>query len=225
MIREYDGPLDLLLEEVRRQNVAIEDIAMAPMVARFLEYVRSAAELNLSLDMEWLYVAATLIQWKSRCLLPGERQADPVRDELVKQLQAHRRLAADVLSEHQSIENKMLPRAAEPATSLPPESAFTTVWDLMQQARDLARWAEQHREDRRRWRESFGIEKDEVTVAEMMQYLRERLAAGQTDGLRLLADQKTLAQQSCLFLGMLELARRQEIEIEQNELFGQICLR
>ena len=223
-IREYDGPLDLLLDEVRRQNVAIEDIAMAPIVGRFLEYVRSAAGRNLNLDMEWLHMAATLIQWKSRALLPGERQADPVREELVRQLQAHRRLAAEALGELQDVEDKRLPRAAEAATSLPPEPSFTTVWDLMQQARDLARWAERHGEDRRRWRESFGVEQDEVTVGGMMEHLRGRLAAGERDGVRLLEEQKTVARRSCLFLGMLEMARRGEMQIEQNEAFGEILL-
>ena len=54
-VEAFEGPLDLLLEEVRQQNVAIEKIAMAPIVARFLEYVRTAAERNLNLDIEWLH--------------------------------------------------------------------------------------------------------------------------------------------------------------------------
>src|SRR6185312_13971154 len=99
---QFEGPLDLLLDEVRRQNVAIETIAMAPIVARFLEYVRAAAERSLNLDMEWLHMAATLIHWKSRSLLPpeagGQAQADPIRDGLVQQLLAHRRQAAQELA-------------------------------------------------------------------------------------------------------------------------------
>src|SRR5437764_8172957 len=87
---EFAGPFDLLLDEVRRQNVAIENIAMAPMVARFLHYVDTAAERNLNLDIEWLYMAATLIHWKSRSLLTrvygGQAQPDPIREELVEQL-------------------------------------------------------------------------------------------------------------------------------------------
>src|SRR5437660_11492816 len=85
---QFEGPLDLLLDEVRRQNVAIENIAMAPIVARFLEYVATAAERNLNLDIEWLYMAATLIHWKSRSLLPrdveGDPQKDLIRDDLVQ---------------------------------------------------------------------------------------------------------------------------------------------
>ena len=78
-VEEFEGPLDLLLDEVRRQNVAIEKIAMAPIVARFLEYVRTAAERNLNLDIEWLHMAATLIHWKSRSLLPADATGEPQR--------------------------------------------------------------------------------------------------------------------------------------------------
>ena len=88
--------------------MAIEKIAMAPIVARFLEYVRTAAERNLNLDIEWLHMAATLIHWKSRSLLPrdasGEPQADPIRDDLVQQLLAHRKQAAEELARRRSLE-------------------------------------------------------------------------------------------------------------------------
>ena len=53
--RDFEGPLDLLLDEVRRQNVEIDKIAMAPMVSRFLEYMGTAAERNLNLDIDWLH--------------------------------------------------------------------------------------------------------------------------------------------------------------------------
>ena len=93
-----ERPLDWLLEAVRQQEVAIKDLAMAPLVARFFEfeYVETAASRNLDLDIEWLLMAATLIQWKSLSLLPGGQRvaADPIRDELVRQLAVHRKEAA-----------------------------------------------------------------------------------------------------------------------------------
>ncbi len=60
--REFEGPLDLLLDEVRRQNVAIERIQMAPLVAHFLGYVQTARERDLNLEIEWLHTASILIQ-------------------------------------------------------------------------------------------------------------------------------------------------------------------
>lgn len=234
---EFEGPLDLLLDEVRRQNVAIENIAMAPIVARFLEYVRSASERHLNLDIEWLHMAATLIHWKSRALLPQELTGDPqknlIRDELVRQLLAYRKDAADELARRRSVEETRFSRATaiehelrnESSPANPEEPSFVSVWDLIQQARDLARWIEQQREDRHRWCESFGVE-DNVTVNEMMDYIRDRLATedGGLDGIGLLESQDPGVRRSCLFLAMLEMARERQIEIQQNEVFGPMWL-
>ena len=202
-LREFDGPLDLLLEEVRRQKVAIEEIAMAPLVARYLEYVRRAAGENLRLDVEWLHIAAILIYWKSRTLLhrdaSAEPQKDPIRDDLVEQILAHSKQAAEDLARRRTREENRFSRGTTPiergdadsAVGEADEAGFVSVWDLIQQARGLARWAEQHREDRRRWRESFGVEQDDTSVTEMMDYLRDQLAAGNgsLDGVGLLESQ------------------------------------
>jgi chromatin segregation and condensation protein Rec8/ScpA/Scc1 (kleisin family) len=137
-------------------------------------------------------MAATLIHWKSRSLLPrdasSEPQRDAIRDDLVQQLLAHRKQAADELARRRAVEESRFSRAAAEAVHEAEEPDFVSVWDLMQQARGLARWVEQHRDDRRRWRESFGIEPDDVTVSEMMDYLRDQLATadGRLDGVALL---------------------------------------
>jgi segregation and condensation protein A len=236
---EVEGPLDLLLEEVRRQNVAIEQIAMAPIVARFLEYVGAAAGRNLNLDIEWLHMAATLIYWKSRSLLPPHESEDPqqdhIRDDLIRQLLAHRKQAADELARRRAVEQARFTRSASQdqsggSASTAAEAAQgledVSVWDLIQQARDLARWVEQQREDRSRWRESLGIEQDDTTVSEMVDYLREQLAVGdgKLDGIALLESQATAARRSCLFLGMLEMAGNRQIKLQQNELFGPLSI-
>jgi segregation and condensation protein A len=177
---EFAGPLDLLLDEVRRQNIAIENLAMAPIVGRFLEYVGSAAERNLNLDIEWLHMAATLIHWKSRSLLPRDvtedPQRDPIRDDLIQQLLAHRKHATDELARRRAVEETCFTRVntegtvvvSGPGDEYPDEPGFVSVWDLIQQARHLARRAEQHRENRRRWRESFGVDNEDTTISEMM---------------------------------------------------------
>jgi hypothetical protein len=92
----FDGPLDLLLDEVRRQRIAIEEVALAPLVARYLAYMETAAAQQLPLDIDWILLAATLIQWKSRSLLPatGTSARDPIRDEIVELLLTHRKQAA-----------------------------------------------------------------------------------------------------------------------------------
>jgi chromatin segregation and condensation protein Rec8/ScpA/Scc1 (kleisin family) len=181
-------------------------------------------------------MAATLIHWKSRSLLPsdtrGQRQADPIRDDLVQQLLAHRKQAAEELGRRRSAEEARVSRPAntgsgEESATGKAEEPFLSVWDMIQQAREIARWVRGYREYRQEGREAFGIEQDEVTVSEMVEYLRTQLAAAEglkLDGLRLLGNQPTAARRSCLFLGMLEMACNQQLGVEQEEDFGPISL-
>ena len=229
-LREFEGPLDLLWDEVRRQKVDLERVAMAPVVARFLDYVEHAAERNLRLDMDWLHMAATLIHWKSQSLLGPQGDAkpdsDPIRDSLVEQLLAHRKELAGDLDRRREAERTRFGRLAEPAPSPgePPEPEDLSVWDLIQQARDLARWVEDQRRVRRHWEESFAIDPEGVTVEEMMGYLAGQLAAegGTTEVTKLLRMQTSRERQACLFLGILQLAAEGKIELEQQESFGPI---
>jgi segregation and condensation protein A len=232
----FEGPLDLLLDEVRRQNVAIEDIALAPVVARYLEYMRSAADVNLNLDIEWLHMAATLILWKSRALLsPGVDavyETDPIRHELVQQLLAHRKRAAEELARRRIVEETRLSPTpgeefGEPQTGNQSDvPAFVSVWDLMQQAREIAGWAEQQRKDRRQWRESLGVEADGVTVMEMIAYLEGRLSSAQSkiDITVLLREQPSIPHSRCLFLAALEMVRDQQARLQQKEAFGPLWM-
>ncbi|MGH9770113.1 MAG: segregation and condensation protein A [Candidatus Acidiferrales bacterium] len=234
-LEPFDGPLDLLLDEVRRQNVAIERVAMAPLVARFFDYFRNAAAGNLNLGIEWLHTAAVLILWKSRALLPpeacAEPSADPVRDRIVEQLLAYRKHLAAALAQRQAAAAERFSRTEEgefrkePARDGPEAAPFVSLWDLLQQARELAVWVREHRQARRSFRRSFDVSSDNVTAAQMADYLRTQLAPGaKIDGTSLLHAQPSADRRSCLFLGMLELARDHALEIEQQEPFAAIWL-
>jgi chromatin segregation and condensation protein Rec8/ScpA/Scc1 (kleisin family) len=227
----FEQPLDLLLEEVRRQRASIENIAMAPIVARYLEYMRVAAERNFNLDIEWLHMAATLIHWKSEWLLPREPGVipgiDPVRDDLIRRLTARRKELAGELGRLRAVEATRVARPAAPERGEPEdaEAPFLSVWDLIEQARGLAHWVGQHREERR-LRETFGVEQDDVTVEEMIDYVKERLSAEGPvlDGGALLDAQPSASRRACLFLGMLEMACRRQVELAQTEAFGPLRL-
>ena len=229
-VEAFEGPLDLLLDEVRRQNVAIEKISMSPIVARFLEYIRTATERNLNLDIEWLHIAATLIHWKSRSLLPSDATAEPaadsIRDSLVQQLLAHRKQAAEELARRRALDQTQFSRMdrefREAASPDEPEDApFVSVGDLIRQARDLVRWVQEHRESHRQW-ETLGVEKDDATVSHMIDYLWARLGSADVtlDGATLIHEQPCASRKANLFLGMLELVRDQQLQIEQSEFCG-----
>ena len=69
-LERYDGPLDLLLDLIRKQQIEIKDIPIATITSQYLEYMDKARELDIDLGAEFVYMAATLIHIKSRMLLP-----------------------------------------------------------------------------------------------------------------------------------------------------------
>jgi segregation and condensation protein A len=237
-VGEFEGPLDLLLDEVRRQRVPIQSLRMAPLVARFLGYVSTAAERNLALDLEWLIMAATLIEWKARWLTTqaeNDPAPDGVRDEIVRQLQQHKKELAAELGRRREVEARGLSRpggmgAFRPATTV--EDAvefepFLSVWDLEQQARSLARAVEDYGvELATRQRLALSIAADEVSTAEMSAWLCARLdPVAPTDAVALLNQQLTSGRCAALFLATLELARAQQITLEQPEPFGALFVK
>ena len=96
---------------------------------------------------------------------------------------------------------------------------------MIGQARELAAWVAKHRVEQAQW-ETLGIEPDDVSVAEMIEYLRTQLPerGGLIDGGKLLLEQPTASRRACLFLGMLEMAREQDLELAQSETFGPLWL-
>src|ERR1700737_4266530 len=89
-LEHYEGPLDLLLDLIRKQQIEIKDIPIATITSQYLAYMEKARELDIDLGAEFVYMAATLIHIKSKMLLPrdpalapeGETEEDP-RQELV----------------------------------------------------------------------------------------------------------------------------------------------
>ncbi len=111
-LEQYDGPLDLLLDLIRKQQVNIYDIPIASITQQYLEYMQRALELDIELSAEFVYMAATLIHIKSRMLLPKDPELDKIspeedpRQELVDRLLEHERFknAAEMLQQKKMIE-------------------------------------------------------------------------------------------------------------------------
>src|SRR5437660_6824085 len=109
---QYDGPLDLLLDLIRKQQINIYDIPIASITAQYLEYMQKALELDFELSSDFVYLAATLIHIKSRMLLPKDPELDKIapeedpRKELVERLIEHERFknAAEMLQQKRVIE-------------------------------------------------------------------------------------------------------------------------
>jgi len=126
----YEGPLDLLLDLIRKQDINIYDIPIAKITAQYLAYVERIRELDVNIASEFIYMAAVLIHIKSKMLLPRDPLApadaleDP-RNELVNRLLEHEKFksAAQMLLQKQQIEDAVLSNPA-----IPNSTPTSSIW-------------------------------------------------------------------------------------------------
>src|SRR5256885_7001300 len=225
----YEGPLDLLLDLIRKQDIDIYDIPIARITAQYLAYVEKLRELDVNVAAEFIYMAAVLIHIKSKMLLPrdpaasSEEQKDP-RAELVNRLIEHEKFksAAQMLMQKQQIEDAVRSNPAIRefigAEGTEPEIAADVI--------DLVKTFQQVLE-RARSRPMIQVDEETVTVSQMIEYLRRRLSL-EDRPLRLkefLRNVQSRQALVCMFLAMLELVRLQAIQLRQDRLFGEILVR
>jgi segregation and condensation protein A len=225
----YDGPLDLLLDLIRKQNINIYDIPIAQITAQYLAYVERMKQLDVNIAAEFIFMASVLIQVKSRMLLPrdptlpDEQQEDP-RAELVDRLLEHERYrtAAQMLMQKQQIEEAVWTNPAmrefKDAEGTEPELAADVV--------DLVRVFQQILE-RARTRPIIDVDEETVTVAQMMKYFRRVLLLDDRPVRlkNLLGSVKSKQALICSFLALLEMVRLQAILLRQERMFGDIILK
>jgi len=225
----YEGPLDLLLDLIRKQDIDIYDIPIAKITAQYLAYVARLKELDVNVAAEFIYMAAVLIHIKSKMLLPRDPLAaadaaeDP-RAELVNRLIEHEKFksAAQMLLQKQQIEDAVLTNPALKdfidAEGTEPELAADVI--------DLVKTFQQVLE-RARSRPILEVNEEGVTVGQMIEYLRRRLDL-EDRPLRvkqLLRNVNSRQALVCMFLALLELVRLQAIQLRQERMFGDILVR
>jgi segregation and condensation protein A len=225
----YEGPLDLLLDLIRKQDIDIYDIPIARITAQYLAYVEKLRELDVNVAADFVYMAAVLIHIKSKMLLPREPAAasdaleDP-RMELVNRLIEHEKFksAAQMLMQKQQIENAVWsnPSIKEfmDAEGTEPEIAADVI-DLVKTFQQIM--------DRARSRPVLDVDEEGVTVGQMIDYLHRRLTLEDKplhlkQILRQVNSRQALV---CMFLALLELVRLQAIQLRQDRMFGDILLR
>ena len=225
----YDGPLDLLLDLIRKQDIDIYDIPIAKITAQFLAYVDQLKSTDVDVAGDFIYMASLLIHIKSKMLLPRapagpEEIAEDPRRELVERLLEHERFknAAQMLQQKQVLEaatwtNPGL-REFKDDVAAEPEIAADTV-DLVRIFRDIL--------DRARKRPTFNVQDDSVTVGQMIQFLTRRLSMEDRPlALRkLLSHTKSSRALVAMFLALLELVRLQAILLRQDRAFSEIFIK
>jgi segregation and condensation protein A len=224
----YEGPLDLLLDMIRRQKLDIYDIPIARVTEQYLAYLRVIQEMDVDVASEFLVIAAQLIYIKSRMLLPpdpdaaGEGQEDP-RTELVRRLLEYEKFknAAQMLYQREMIENAVWTNPGAVAmedSELEPELTVG-LYDLVLAFREVLKRAEQ--------RPLMEVDRDEFSVEQMMAFLFESVSAARravalSDILPQMYSRRGLIT---AFLALLELTRLQAIHLKQEKPFGEIMAR
>ena len=221
----FEGPLDLLLYLIRRQNFNILDIPMAQVTLQYLEYVDQIRVHNLELAAEYLLMAAMLIEIKSRMLLPQRKadaddEAGDPRAELVRRLLEYEqiKLAAYDLNAIPQLDRDFV------RPQLFVEQSLVPVWPDVDAA-DLARaWADVL--GRAKLTQHHRISRQELSVREhMTAILRQLQSARFVEFADLFAGQGSVPIVVVHFVAMLELAKETLIEITQAEPFAPIYVR
>ncbi|MBB5318293.1 segregation and condensation protein A [Tunturibacter empetritectus] len=234
----YDGPLDLLLDLIRKQNIDIYDIPIARITSQFLEYTYHLKQVDVDSAGEFIYMASLLIHIKSKTLLPRDPSdvlsGDPEdpRRELVERLLEHERFkaAAQMLLQKQQIEEatwtnsglknfrRDIGEAGAPTLDEDREIDADTV-DLVRVFQDILL--------RLRERPILNVDEESVTVAQMIDYVKRRLLMEDKpiSLKRLLHNTHTERALICMFLAMLELVRLQAVLLHQPALQGDILIK
>jgi segregation and condensation protein A len=235
----YDGPLDLLLDLIRKQNIDIYDIPIALITAQFLDYCHQLKQTDVDAAGEFIYVASLLIHIKSKMLLPRDPSdvtsggdAEDPRRELVERLLEHERFkaAAQMLLQKAQIEEatwtnpglKSFLReqeASEAGTADMEQEIAADTLDLVRVFQDIL--------ERMRARPILNVNEESVTVAQMIDYVKRRLVMEDkpVSLRRLLHSTHSERALICMFLAMLELVRLQAVLLHQPRQLGDILIK
>ncbi len=219
----FEGPLDLLLFLIKKEEVSIYDIPIARITAQYLDYLNAMQELDIAVAGEFLVMAATLIHIKSQMLLPRdpsipeEQLVDP-RKELIEQLLEHQKFksAANMLYQRAVIEAGVFTRAEIEEDDGNTEIS-ATIFQLFEVFRDIV--------NRKKALTEIEIAREEITMSEKIAEIKTILAKKKEVRVREVFERaKTKRECVMIFLAILELVKELQIRLQQTETFGDIVI-
>lgn len=222
----FEGPMDLLLYLIKKDEIDIKDIPVAHITNQYLEYLNLMRELDIAVAGDFLVMASTLIYIKSKMLLPptpkvaGEEDLneDP-RAELMDRLLEYQKFkeAAQMLHSRGEIESACFTRGELETDKGNPEVS-ATVFDLLRVFREILKRAESEAE--------MEIHRDEVSMSEKLAQIHLLLDTNEEVNVRTLFENSRSKRELILtFLAFLELVKGMQITLVQRELFGDIFAR
>lgn len=221
---EFAGPLDLLLYLIRQEKANIFDIPIARITDEYLRYIQLMQKLDIALAGDFLVMAATLIEIKSKMLLPkeilpeSEEEEDP-RKELVDRLLEYEKFksASQMLYERSTVEQAVFGRGQIESDENNAE-VNASVFDLLTVFQKIV---ERHKEEIK-----MEIEREEITLAQMLKNLRKRIFENkELSLLKFFEEMHTRRELVTAFVAVLEIVRTESVKLVQSVTFGDIILR
>ncbi len=224
-LESFEGPLDLLLYLIRRQNMDILNIDVSEVTRQYMEYIQIMQDMRFELAAEYLVMAAMLAEIKSRFLLPRresdvEEEDDP-RAELIRRLQQYERFktAAENIDEMPRMERDISVVAPEvPTIERVKKHPDVSLLDVLHSLKEVLRRSELF--------EHHQVEREKLTTRERMTQVLERLSADRfTRFVDLFSMEEGRLGVVVTFLAVLELVKESLVELVQSENFGEIHVR
>jgi segregation and condensation protein A len=224
-LEAFEGPLDLLLYLIRRQNIDILDIPIAEITKQYVQYIELMKEMQLELAGEYLLMAAMLAEIKSRMLLPRpvveEEEEDDPRAELVRRLQEYERFkkAAEDISELPRLERDVFVANAEaPDRKVTAKLPDVTLKELLLAFHDVLKRAEMF--------SNLHMQREPLSVRQRMSEILTRVRAGSFTGFGDLFDpEEGRMGVAVTFIALLELLRESVIEVVQADEYAPLHVR
>lgn len=220
---EFAGPLDLLLFLIKQEQANIFDIPIARITDEYLRYIRLMKTFDIAVAGDFLVMATTLIEIKSKMLLPrdpfteeAEEEMEDPREALVRQLLEHQKFksAAQMLWTKITVEQSIFPRGKIESDENNSEVS-ATVFDLLNVFQKIL---SRHKEEIQ-----LEIEREEMTLAEMLRTMREKISKAKKLNLNeFFAGISSKRELVLAFLAVLELVKNSSVNLIQEKVFGEI---
>lgn len=221
---KFAGPLDLLLYLIKQEQANIFDIPIAKITDEYLKYIRLMENLDITLAGDFLVMAATLIEIKSKMLLPKEivsadEEIEDPRQELVDRLLEYEKFksASQMLYERSTVEQAVFTRGQIESDENNSE-INASVFDLLKVFQKIM---ERHKEEIQ-----MEIHREEITLADMLKNLKRRIfEAKELSLLKFFEEMHTRRELVTAFIAVLEIVRTESVKLMQTATFGDIILR
>ena len=228
----FEGPLDLLLYLIKKEEVDIYEVNLTALATQFIEHIDTMRLLDLEIAGEFLVMAATLMYIKSRELLPvdqqvvveGEDDGEDPRWELIRQLVEYKKFK-DAAAQLQTLETRQehtyprLPAKLEFTSDAPAPKPDVSIFDLLNAVNSVLKRFEKRDSTRE-------IYEDKWTVSEKIEYIVRTLTTRENIRFsELFEDAMSRSEVVCTFLALLELIRLKQLVCAQSEAFAEIEIR